>query len=305
MVDNTKSSTQYLKLEILGQGAYGVVHKVKHIESGQIYARKKLFLHDEKEGVPSSAIREIAILKELDHINIVKLVDIIQTEKKLAILFEYVETDLKKELDVNIDGLKLPKIKSYLYQLLKGIQYLQDKKILHRDLKPANILTSKDGVLKIADFGLSRSFAINTKNYTNEVVTLYYRPPDVLLGNKNYLTTVDIWSIGCIFAEMVNGKHLFFANQEIDQLKRIFRVFGTPCENNWPEALKYPDWNSDLYELYKPQSLRELIPKLDDLGMDLLEKMLQPNPDKRITISAALNHAFLSDVPNSVLELYK
>jgi len=189
--------------------------------------------------------------------------------------------------------------------LLKGIQYLHDNKVLHRDLKPANILISDQGILKIADFGLSRSFAINTKNYINEVVTLYYRSPDVLLGNRNYLTSIDIWSIGCIFAEMAIGKPLFYANQEIDQLKRIFRILGTPSESNWPEAFKLQDWNPDKFEVYQPQSLSKYITKLDNNGLDLLGKMLMMNPERRISLTGALNHPYFDDVPTSILELYK
>ena len=295
----------YLDIELIGEGAYGQVHKVKHAESGKIYALKKIFLREEKEGIPSSAVREIAILNGINHINIVKLLEVIQTEKNLSLVFEYITQDLKKEIDSSNEGLDSKKIKSYLYQLLKGIQYLQENKILHRDLKPANILINDKGILKIADFGLSRSFAINTKNYINEVVTLHYRSPDVLLGNKNYLTSIDIWSIGCIFAEMAIGKPLFYANQEIDQLKRIFRILGTPSECNWPEAFKLQDWNADKFEVYQPQSLNIFINKLDHNGLDLLGKMLQMNPDKRISISNALNHQYFDDIPRSILELYQ
>jgi len=295
----------YTKIELIGEGAYGKVYKVKQSENGKIYAMKKLFFREEKEGLPSSAVREIAILNGLNHINIVKLVEVIQIEKKLSLVFEYAKQDLKKEIDASNEGLDSIKIKSYLFQLLKGIQYLHDNKVLHRDLKPANILISDQGILKIADFGLSRSFAINTKNYINEVVTLYYRSPDVLLGNRNYLTSIDIWSIGCIFAEMAIGKPLFYANQEIDQLKRIFRILGTPSESNWPEAFKLQDWNPDKFEVYQPQSLSKYITKLDNNGLDLLGKMLMMNPERRISLTGALNHPYFDDVPTSILELYK
>jgi cyclin-dependent kinase len=294
----------YTKIDLIGEGAYGKVYKVKHSDTGKIYAMKKLFFREEKEGLPSSAVREIAILNALNHINIVKLVEVIQIEKKLSLVFEFANQDLKKEIDTYNDGLDSIKIKTYLFQLLKGIQYLHDNKILHRDLKPANLLITDQGILKIADFGLSRCFAINTKNYISEVVTLYYRSPDVLLGNRNYLTSIDIWSIGCIFAEMAHGKPLFYANQEIDQLKRIFRILGTPSESNWPEAFNLPDWNPDKFEVYQCQSLSKFVTKLDNNGMDLLGKMLMMNPERRVSVTGALNHPYFDDVPKSILELY-
>jgi cyclin-dependent kinase len=130
-----------------------------------------------------------------------------------------------------------------LFQLIKGVAYIHKFKILHRDLKPQNLLISKDGIMKIADFGLARGYGIPVRNYTHEVVTLWYRPPDVLLGSKNYMTTVDIWSIGCIFAEMVNGKPLFTGVSENDQLKKIFRIKGTLNEKIYPDIKSCSEWN--------------------------------------------------------------
>lgn len=158
--------------------------------------------------------------------------------------------------------------------------------------------------MKIADFGLARGFGIPVKNYTHEVVTLWYRPPDVLLGSKSYMTTVDIWSIGCIFAEMLNGKALFTGMNETDQLKKIFKIRGTPNEKSYPDIKNLPNWKADNFEVYKKEDLKKLIPKIDVLGLDLLEKMLDLNPEKRISAEEALNHKYFSDVGSWTLNLY-
>lgn len=156
-----------------------------------------------------------------------RLWDVVHTERKLTLVFEYLDQDLKKYLDVCEGGLETPKVKSFLYQLLKGVAYCHFHRVLHRDLKPQNLLINREGDLKLADFGLARAFGIPVRSYTHEVVTLWYRSPDVLLGSRKYSTPVDIWSIGCIFAEMVTGKPLFTGTSEETQLDMIFRHLGT------------------------------------------------------------------------------
>jgi len=195
---------------MIGEGTYGVVYKAKDTESGEIYALKKIRLESEDEGIPSTAIREISLLKELQHPNIVRLVNVLHTDKKLTLVFEYLDQDLKRLLDTcGPQGLSSDQVKSYLYQLLNGTAKCHKHKILHRDLKPQNLLINREGTLKLADFGLARAFGIPVKNFTHEVVTLWYRAPDILMGSKYYSTSVDIWSVGCIFAELVNRRPLF------------------------------------------------------------------------------------------------
>lgn len=159
-----------------------------------------------------------------------------------------------------------------LYQLVKGIEYIHNHKVLHRDLKPQNLLISKAGVMKIADFGLARGYGIPVKNYTNEVVTLWYRPPDVLLGSKIYGTTVDIWSIGCIFAEMVSGKPLFMGKSDQDQLKKIFKIRGTPTETSYPGLKDLSEWgvNDNVFDPCTEEDIKKYVPRLCSVGIDLL-----------------------------------
>ena len=303
---NNKES-KYIRTTKLGEGTYGVVYRAKDQKGQEIYALKKIRLQAEEEGIPSTAIREISLLKELNHINIVKLYEVLHSPKKLTLVFEYVEQDLKKILDMaKGKGLDIKFTKNLLYQLLRGVDYIHKYKVLHRDLKPQNLLINKDNILKIADFGLARGYGIPVKNYTHEVVTLWYRPPDVLLGNKTYGTTVDMWSIGCIFAEMASGKPLFTGNSEVDQLKKIFEIMGTPTDNYASSLKELPEWGvgDNNFEEKKPQNFKELIPNLDNEGIDLLQKFLQLEPDKRISCEEALKHPFFDDILSSVKKLY-
>jgi cyclin-dependent kinase len=302
----TKES-KYTRTSKLGEGTYGVVYRAKDQKGQEIYALKKIRLQAEEEGIPSTAIREISLLKELNHINIVKLYEVLHTSKKLTLVFEYVEQDLKKVIDsTNGKGVEMKYVKSFLYQLLKGVDYIHKKKVLHRDLKPQNLLINKDNIVKIGDFGLARGYGIPVKNYTHEVVTLWYRPPDVLLGNKTYGTTVDMWSIGCIFAEMVTGKPLFAGNTETDQLKKIFQIRGTPNEKYAPQLKELPEWGvgDNNFEDYPEKNFKELFTNLDSEGIDLLQKFLNLEPDKRISAEEALKHPFFDDLMPNIKKLY-
>ena len=305
-----KSSKEpkYIRTSKIGEGTYGVVYRAKDQKGQEIYALKKIRLQAEEEGIPSTAIREISLLKELNHINIVKLYEVLHSVKKLTLVFEYVEQDLKKVIDsANGKGLDIQYTKSFLYQLLKGVDHIHKYKVLHRDLKPQNLLITKDNILKIADFGLARGYGIPVKNYTHEVVTLWYRPPDVLLGNKTYGTTVDMWSIGCIFGEMVNGKPLFTGNSETDQLKKIFAIMGTPTENYASSLRDLPEWGvgDNTFEINKPKNFKEIFPTLDAEGIDLIQKFLKLEPDKRISADDALKHPFFDNIPSSTKKLYE
>lgn len=289
---------RYQKMEKIGEGTYGVVYKAKDRVTGEIIALKKIRLEAEDEGIPSTAIREISLLKELQHPNIVRLYDVVHTERKLTLVFEFLDQDLKKYLDICDSGLDVPILKSFLYQLLTGVAYCHHHRVLHRDLKPPNLLINREGQLKLADFGLARAFGIPVRSYTHEVVTLWYRAPDVLLGSRKYSTPVDIWSVGCIFAEMANGRPLVAGTSESDQLDRIFRLLGTPTVADYPAILQLPEYAPDSIPPYpKPQGgLGSLVPSLNADGVDLLSQMLQYDPARRITAQAALEHPFFYDM---------
>lgn len=211
---------------------------------GEIVALKKIRLEAEDEGVPSTAIREISLLKEMKDVNIVRLLNIVHADgHKLYLVFEFLDLDLKKYMEAlpvsdGGRGKPLPDgtssvvqtlgmgdgiVRKFMTQLCQGIKYCHSHRVLHRDLKPQNLLIDKYGNLKLADFGLARAFGVPLRTYTHEVVTLWYRSPEILLGGRQYSTGVDMWSIGCIFAEMCTRKPLFPGDSEIDEIFKIFR----------------------------------------------------------------------------------
>ncbi|CAO3625582.1 unnamed protein product [Cunninghamella blakesleeana] len=283
---------KYQKIEKLGEGAYGIVYKAQNRETNEVVALKRIRLDNEEEGVPCTAIREISLLKELKHQNIVRLYDVLHKERKLILVFEYLDSDLKKFLDSNGGDIDELTIKQMMYQLLKGIAFCHAHRVLHRDLKPQNLLINKKGELKLGDFGLARAFGIPVRSYSRDVVTLWYRAPDVLMGSKQYSTSIDLWSAGCIFAEMASGSPLFPGSSVSDQLQCIFKVLGTPTEENWPNVSQVPEYKRD-FEIFAPIPLESILPKLDALGIDLLKKLIEYPPEKRITASDALQRKFL------------
>lgn len=285
----------------IGEGTYGVVSKAIDNQTGHMVALKRIGLEAEEEGIPSTAIREISLLKRLKHPNVVKLYDVVHSNKVLTLVFELLDKDLKKYVEVtggaNGEGLESDVMKSFMKQLLLGIKHCHSNGVIHRDLKPQNLLINRENQLKIADFGLARAYGLPVRNYTNEVVTLWYRPPDVLLGHRKYSTPVDLWSVGCIFAEICTGVALFKGKDEISQLESIFSKLGTPTDHSMPGVYKLPEWK-DKYHLIKKTlpSLMTILDKMNDPGKDLLSRLLTYNPRKRITAKRALRHEyFLTD----------
>jgi len=280
----------------LGEGTYGVVYKALNQETNKLVALKSIRLDSVDEGVPCTAIREIGLLIELNHPNIVKLEEIVSEDSCLTLVFEHCDLDLKKYIEKCFGFIKPMVMKSFLYQLLKGVAYCHEMHILHRDIKPQNLLINLNGLeLKIADFGLAREFTVPSRKFSSEVVTLWYRPPEVLLGSNHYNTSIDMWSIGCVFAEMSSGKPLFPGQSSDDQLIKIFKILGTPNSEIFPGIVDLSEWNND-FPKYKPKNIKNIVPGLPESGYDLLAKFLKYDPSQRLTANQSLVHEYLSDV---------
>nr|BAB61877.1 cyclin-dependent kinase 1 [Acrosiphonia duriuscula] len=302
---------RYEKIEKLGEGTYGKVYKARDSKTDQVVALKKCRLQLDAEGVPPTTIREVSLLQVLSRSNhVVKLLGVEQIEEDgkvvLYLIFEYLQHDLKKFMDFKKkekhNPLQPELVKPYLFQLIRGMAFMHQHGVMHRDLKPQNLLVDpKTNVLKIADLGLGRVFALPCKAYTHEIVTLWYRAPEVLLGTKIYSLPVDVWSIGCIFAEMVKGIPFFPADCEIAQLFMIFQVLGTPNEEVWPGVTSLRDWH--MYPQWQPMDLHtHLEGLLDHQGCDLLKKMLVYNPNKRIPAKQAMKHPYFDDLDMEVMD---
>eukprot|EP00111_Clytia_hemisphaerica_P021311 TCONS_00062730-protein len=265
--------SSYTKLDKLGEGTYATVFKGKSRLTDAIVALKEIRLEHE-EGAPCTAIREVSLLKDLKHNNIVTLHDIIHTPKSLTLVFEYLERDLKSYMDDCGGIISLNNVKIFLFQLLRGLSYCHKRKILHRDLKPQNLLINEKGELKLADFGLARAKSVPTKTYSNEVVTLWYRPPDVLLGSTEYRACIDMWGVGCIFFEMVSGRPMFPGSTAENELTLIFKMLGTPSERNWPGINQNQSFIEGNYPNYRPEKLHNHVPRIEIDGLDLLKKFV-------------------------------
>uniref|UniRef100_A0A0N5BUK3 Protein kinase domain-containing protein n=1 Tax=Strongyloides papillosus TaxID=174720 RepID=A0A0N5BUK3_STREA len=302
-IENKARLDDYLKLEKIGEGTYGVVYKARDVRTNELVALKKIRLEGEDEGVPSTAVREIAMLRELQHPNIVFLKAIIMEEKRLYLVFEYLTMDLKRYIDQIPDDKSMDKylMKSYLYQLCQGMCFSHQRRIFHRDLKPQNLLVDGSGCLKIADFGLARSVGIPLRAYTHEIVTLWYRAPEIILGVKRYSHGVDTWSVGCIFAEMALKRPLFHGDSEIDQLFRVFKILGTANEELWPGVSELANY-STTFPKWPSKNLSEVCNGLIDRnGIDLLSSMLIYEPNNRIDMKRALRHPYFDDLDKAAL----
>lgn len=297
------------KLEKVGEGTYGKVYRARERATGKVVALKKTKLPEDDEGVPPTTLREISLLRMLSRDpHIVKLMDVKQGQNKegktvLYLVFEYMDTDLKKFIrGFRQTGTNIPTktIKSLMYQLCKGVAFCHGHGVLHRDLKPHNLLMDpKTLQLKIADLGLARAFTLPIKEYTHEILTLWYRAPEVLLGSTHYSTAVDMWSVACIFAELITKQALFPGDSELQQLLLIFRLLGTPNEKVWPGVSQLKNWHE--YPQWTPQKLSTAVPNLDADGLDLLAKMLQYEPAKRISAKKAMEHPYFDDLDKSSL----
>ncbi|KAF3775121.1 Cyclin-dependent kinase C-2 [Nymphaea thermarum] len=276
----SRSVDCFEKLEQIGEGTYGQVYMAREIKTGEIVALKKIRMDNEREGFPITAIREIKILKKLHHENIIQLKEIVTSPGP------------EKDEHGRPDGNKYKGsiYMCYMRQLLTGLHYCHVNQVLHRDIKGSNLLIDNEGHLKLADFGLARSFSSDHNgNLTNRVITLWYRPPELLLGSTKYGPAVDMWSVGCIFAELLNGKPILPGKNEPEQLNKIFELCGSPDEVNWPGVSKIPWYNNFKPSRPLKRRLRDVFKHFDRHALELLERMLTLDPSQRISAKDALD----------------
>ncbi|XP_068753616.1 cyclin-dependent kinase 11B-like [Montipora capricornis] len=302
-VRGCRNVEEFQWLNRIEEGTYGVVYRAKDKRTGDIVALKKLKMEREKEGFPITSLREINTLLKAQHPNIVTVREIVvgSNMDKIYIVMDYVEHDLKVLMEHMTQGFRIGEIKTLMIQLLRAVAHLHDNWILHRDIKASNLLLSNKGILKVGDFGLAREYGSPLKNYTPIVVTLWYRAPELLLGTKEYSTPVDLWSVGCVFAELLTMKALFPGKSEIDQINRIFKDLGTPSDKIWPGPPSYselPAVKKMTFTEYPYNNLRNKFgAHLTDKGFDLLNRFLTYDPGRRITAEDALKHQYFAESP--------
>mmetsp|Transcript_24475 Transcript_24475/g.33737 ORF Transcript_24475/g.33737 Transcript_24475/m.33737 type:complete len:326 (+) Transcript_24475:157-1134(+) len=299
------NATQLLQVEVaddyeilgeLGRGAFSVVYKARNTRTRDVVALKEVTLSN---GLSSTILREIALLKDLSHDNIIKLRDVLRRGFEMQLVFDFLDSDLRVYMDNTPNFTEDQSlIKSFLYQTLSGVKFCHSRSVLHRDLKPQNLLIDhQTRTVKLADFNLARVFRDPNQAFSHNIVTLWYRAPELLLGCTHYSTPIDIWSVGCIFAEMILGRSLFQASTEIELLFQIFGVLGTPNEENWPGVSEladfqptFPQWRGIGLDAVLGESF------VDELGKDLLKSMLKYEPSSRVTAHEALQHEYFADI---------
>lgn len=308
----TSDSVYYRKPgneSVVGSGTYGKVFKGLNVYTKGSVALKRIRMEGERDGFPVTAVREIKLLQSLRHVNIVRLEEVMVEKNDCFMVFEYLSHDLTGLLNHPEFKLQPPQKKHLARQLFEGLDYLHTRGVLHRDIKAANILVSNQGVLKIADFGLARFYAKRHQlDYTNRVITIWYRSPELLLGETKYTAAVDVWSAACVMVEIFT-KHAIFPGDgtELSQMDKIYNILGTPNRHDWPGLVDMA-W----FELLRPSAKRKDVfaekyrDKMTPAAFDLLTSMFHYDPAKRPTAAEALDHAYFTSeepLPQQAVEL--
>eukprot|EP00759_Apiculatamorpha_spiralis_P021795 PhF_6_TR26342/c0_g1_i1/m.37899/K08824/CDKL; cyclin-dependent kinase-like len=288
----------YETLGVLGEGTYGVVVKARHKETQQLVAIKKFKESEDDEQVRKTSLREIKMLKSLRHFNIVNLLEVFRRKQKLYLVFEFIDRTILELVEKKPYGLDEADVKKYTYQLLRAVEYCHRNNVIHRDIKPENILIHKNGSLKLCDFGFARALGGAGAKYTEYVATRWYRSPELLVGDTEYSRPVDIWAIGCIFAEISNGMPLFPGESDIDQLHHIIRCFGRLIprhEQIFKRNPLYTGIDLPVPRMLEPLEVRYGGANISKTWLQFLKSCLRNDPDARETCQNLLNHSYFSE----------
>ncbi|XP_052817018.1 cyclin-dependent kinase 10-like [Mya arenaria] len=290
---------EFKKEHRLGEGTFGVVYKAKDTRNGTTVALKRVKMHNEKNGVPISSLREINILLNLRHENIVQLKEVAvgKSLDRLFLVMEYCEQDLASLIDNMPSPFTEAQVKCIMQQLFRGLRFLHENFIVHRDLKVSNLLMIDKGTLKIADFGLARKYELPHKPMTPLVVTLWYRAPELLLGSKIQTTGIDMWSAGCILGELLAHQPLLKGRSEIHQIELIVQLLGTPNDMIWPGFSELPAIQKITLKKQPYNNLRHKFSWLSDAGIRLLNFLFMYDPNKRATAEDCLDSSYFKEQP--------
>jgi len=286
-----------------------VVHQAEQKGTGRIVAIKKI--KSGEEGVNFTALREVKLLRDFRHENIIELIDCFVTpDLALCLVYECAHTDLdrviKNNNSTNTNSSSqqscpsLADVKRHMLTLLRAVEACHDRWILHRDLKPDNMLYLKDGTMKLGDFGLARLYGTPKRRLSPEAITLWYKPPELLLGADEYSSAADMWGVGCIFAELLLKTPFLQSriNSDIGQLEKIFNVFGTPTETSWPDHKSLPLTSRGLtWDECPHKPFEEIFTSSPEDALSLLRSIMVLNPNERFSASQALNHPYFVNKP--------
>ncbi|KAI4495890.1 hypothetical protein M0802_008296 [Mischocyttarus mexicanus] len=291
---------KYENIEVVGEGSYGVVMKCRHRETGQVVAIKKFLETEEDVQVRKLALREIRILKKLRHENLINMIEVFRRRKRFYLVFEFLDHTVLDELERTADGLGIEVSKRYIFQVLRGLNFCHNNHIMHRDVKPENVLVSSNGVIKLCDFGFARLVGSSKESCTDYVATRWYRAPELLVGDSKYGREIDVWAVGCLYAEMMTGDPIFPGESDIDQIYRITKVLGSLSGKHQSSSIgsnSYPKQHSlrlttvdELMIFQGPVSLKNLFPSWSSVSLDFLSQCLRMDPETRPKCSLLLNH---------------
>eukprot|EP00792_Barthelona_sp_PAP020_P005089 TRINITY_DN2490_c0_g2_i1.p1 TRINITY_DN2490_c0_g2~~TRINITY_DN2490_c0_g2_i1.p1 ORF type:complete len:348 (+),score=69.54 TRINITY_DN2490_c0_g2_i1:26-1069(+) len=295
-------ASEYIVDEIHNEGRFGIVYRGKIANSNEEIALKQINCSRSTTVFSLDLIREITLLKQLNHPNIVTIYDIFIRNSDITIVFEFFEYDLSQIIKINNGLLYLNEVRIIMKSIFLALEYLHKNHVIHRDIKPSNILISKDGRVVIGDFGLAVSVN-NKRPLSNEVATRWYRAPELLWGSRDYDEGIDVYAAGLVFAQLINGSPLICGDTDIDQLLRTANIIGTPDISCWPEVTQLPDFSKVILTHQPKQSLAKFLPNASPDIIDLLEHMICYPPD-RWSAKQILKHPFfMAETKNRNVEM--